>query len=217
MVVGGSPPFRIFTVLNEVYAVLFFVEKLAIKRRFIIARLISKPEGFAGQKVTSAYPCRRSYVLCTMGKNNTETERTGETKRQYAAWLQGYYWDDMVTVTFRRPRKEPYYALKHVEQELIKCNAGRGFLVAEPFQSGDLHIHGIIAAPQPGWLPEMMLPWEIWERMYKRFGRARVQAANSREAVSMYCSKYILKQQSRVCDYYSVFGTAMNWKSGKLK
>lgn len=109
-----------------------------------------------------------------------QTERDGEIRRQYAEWLKSYYWDDMITVTFRSPRRDPYYALKAVQNELFKCNARRGFLVAEPFQSGDLHIHGIIAGPAPGFKPELMLPWEIWEILFQRFGRSKGRAVQSK-------------------------------------
>jgi hypothetical protein len=121
----------------------------------------------------------------------------------------------MITVTFRSARKEPYYAMRAVERELIQCNAGRGFLVAEPFQSGDLHVHGLISG-MGGYNTQLLPASEIWERMFKHFGRSRIEPANSQGAVSMYCSKYILKQQSRVCDYYTVFGSASDWKLGKI-
>ena len=141
--------------------------------------------------------------------------RDSSTRAAYAEWLQKYNWDYFLTSTFRQPRKEPYYALQSVWHELKKTFVARAFLVVEPHQSGDLHIHGLAAGTGPGWRPEIALPWEIWAGLFKRFGRAKVEAANSREAVTGYCAKYLLKQQSRVCDYYEVFGSKFAWRDGR--
>jgi len=90
----------------------------------------------------------------------------------------------------------------------------RAFLVAEPHQSGELHIHGLAASFGPGWQPELALPWDIWGGLFKRFCRAKLEACNSQEAVTGYCAKYLLKEQSRVCDYYEVFGNKFAWHNG---
>jgi hypothetical protein len=146
----------------------------------------------------------------------TETTRRGELiKEQYAEWLQGYNWDYFLTSTFRRQRKEPYYALQSVWHELQHHAVGRAFLVCEPHQSGDVHIHGLAAGSGPRWQPELELPWDIWSGLFKRFGRAKVEACNSREAVAGYCAKYLLKQQSRACDYYEIFGRKRAWQDGR--
>ncbi|MBA7673433.1 hypothetical protein ES703_81630 [subsurface metagenome] len=143
-------------------------------------------------------------------------KRGQEIRQQYAEWLQGYNWDYLATITFRSPRREPYYALKHTWGELGKHNVARAFLGVEPHQSGDLHIHGLLAGCPPGWRPEIDLPWQIWDGLFHRFGRARVEACNTREAVTAYCSKYILKEQSRVADYYGVYGSRLSWQGGEL-
>ncbi len=145
----------------------------------------------------------------------TATKRGELIKEQYAEFLQGYNWDYVLTSTFRKPRREPYYALQHVWHRLQNYNVARAFLVAEPHQSGDLHIHGLAAGAGPGWRPEMALPWDIWQGLFKRFGRAKVEACNSQEAVTGYCAKYLLKQQSRACDYYEVFGSKFAWHNGR--
>lgn len=143
-------------------------------------------------------------------------ERGSRVRERYAEWLQGYRWDYFATATFRQPRKEPYYALKHVWHELhTHSNVDRAFLVAEPFQSGDLHIHGLLAGDD-AWRPYMELPWNIWQGLFDRFGRAKVETVNDANAVAMYCAKYLLKQQSRVCDYYEIFGNKHFWQNGKL-
>lgn len=153
-----------------------------------------------------------------------ESRRLGWTREAYAEFLQSFCWEDMITVTFREPRKEPYYAAKNVWRVLFngQNSAGhyncvsRAFLAVEPFQSGDLHIHGLIAGNVRGVKPEMALPWEIYDSLFTRFGRTRVEACNSMEAVTNYCAKYILKQQSRVCDFYYLFGDKYSWENGIL-
>lgn len=139
----------------------------------------------------------------------------------WADWLKAYHWDYFLTSTFRSARREPYYALKHVWNELKKHNVARAFLGAEPFRTGDLHIHGIVAGAYSWnydsfipWKPGIDLPWDIWQGLFKRFGRAKVEACNSSEAVTAYCAKYVLKEQRRA-DHYEVFGESVFWaKSG---
>lgn len=133
----------------------------------------------------------------------------------YTNWLTTYNWDYFFTATFRSPRREPYYALKHVRNELEKHGACRGFLGAEPHVSGDLHIHGIVSGPGGTWKPDIALPWVIEEAFNKRFGRARVQACNSQEAVTGYCAKYVLKGQGHASDHYEIFGDKVWWEANK--
>lgn len=146
----------------------------------------------------------------------SEKRRSCSMRESYSDWLKTYNWDYFMTATFRSPRKEPYYAMESVNRVLEKHNVARTFLGCEPFQSGDLHIHGILAGPGPGWFPVIDMPWQIWESLFHAFGRSKVGTCRSTEAVSAYCSKYILKQQSRVCDYYSIYGTDLDWKNGIL-
>ena len=132
----------------------------------------------------------------------------------YSDWLQTYNWDYFFTATFRSPRREPYYVQKHVWAELQKHEVARAFMGVEPFASGDLHIHGIMSGRGGGFEPEIALPWEIWRGLFDRFGRAKVEACNSRAAVSTYCAKYIMKAQHIVSDHYGVFGNAESWRRG---
>jgi hypothetical protein len=145
-----------------------------------------------------------------------ELTRTNLQREQYAEWLQGYRWDYFFTCTFRDARREPYYALEHVTSELVRHNMARGFLVAEPLQSGDLHTHGIIAGSVRQERNLMAEPEVMWQGLFKRFGRSKVEYCHTVAAVTMYCSKYILKQQSRACDYYKIYGNKLTWERGKL-
>ncbi len=149
-------------------------------------------------------------------------ERKTDTRQHYADWLKGYRWDYFMTTTFRQQRQEPYYAIKGVYKELKEHNVARAFLVAEPHQSGDLHIHGVLAGTMGKGsyygVPDNNIDTapHIWHGLFERFGRSQVGDCRSNEAVSGYCSKYILKQQSRVCDYYEIFGNKYNWINGKI-
>ena len=145
-----------------------------------------------------------------------ERLRTKRTRKSYAEYLMNYHWDYFFTVTFRKARREPYYAMKAVLNVLGRHNMRRAFIGCEPHQSGDLHIHGILAGNNPGWYPELHLTWDIWEDLFKSFGRNKVELINSFEQVSMYCAKYVLKQQSRVCDYYTFYGEKKEWQGALI-
>ena len=134
----------------------------------------------------------------------------------YADFIQSYHWDYFATVTFKSPRKEPYYAIKNVWRECQKVGAARGFLVAEPHESGDLHIHGLLATAAKGALPSLALPWDVEGSMRKRFGISRVEACNSAEAVSSYCAKYVTKQDGQI-DHYDILGAKWEWTESKIK
>jgi hypothetical protein len=141
-----------------------------------------------------------------------------DIRPEWAKFLKGYQWDYFLTATFRKPRREPYYAMKGVWNELKRYNVARAFMGVEPHQSGDLHIHGVVAGKyNPGtgevWKPEIALPWEIKEGLDSRFGFSRVQSCRSTEAVTGYCAKYVLKG-SRRADHYDIFGEKESWGIG---
>lgn len=143
-----------------------------------------------------------------------EMQRGQWTKEGYADFLKSYNWDYFMTVTFEKPRLDPYYAMKTVYNTLEKNNVARAFMGCERFKTGgdELHIHGLVSGPPVGWKPEINMPWEIWEDLFEKHGRSKIEAANSQEAVSGYCSKYILKDQSKVMDYYDFFGSKLSWE-----
>ena len=138
----------------------------------------------------------------------------GTLRDEYSEFLQEHWWDYFGTVTFRSPRREPYYALKNVYSELKKHNVARAFMGVEPHSSGDLHIHGLFAGANPAWKPWIDTPWQIQEGMYKRFGISKIEVARSSEQVAAYCSKYILKGQNSVGDHYNFFGSPLSWREG---
>lgn len=191
-------------------------KRAIINRKYYLNRLKRKEDLENTGAVVLYIDEHHSSMRMSHRTNMLKGNRGTLIRKQYSEFLQGYYWDDFITTTFRSPRKEPFYALKQVEAELLKHNVSMGFLACEPFQSGDLHIHGIVAGMPPGWKPEIDLPWDIWSGLFERFGRSKVEMCNSQESVTAYCSKYVLKQQSRVCDYYSLFGEPMNWEGRRI-
>lgn len=142
-----------------------------------------------------------------------------DIRKAYSEYLQQYRWDYYATVTFREPRKDPYYAMKAVSGFLWReSGAGRAFLAAEPHKSGDLHIHTIMAQPiKRGYriYPGMGTPEEVWQGLFDRFGRSKVEPIRGAGDVSDYCSKYVLKGQ-KVADHYSFLGPAGMWDSSNM-
>ncbi len=129
---------------------------------------------------------------------------------QYAEFLQEHHWDYFLTVTFRKPRMDPYYAIRDVWRCVEDHQATRGFLVAEPHISRNLHIHGIVSGAPPEWRPEIDLPWVIWNDCFHRFGRSKIDLVRSQGDVAGYCSKYVVKQLNQG-DHYEIFGSKLDW------
>lgn len=89
-------------------------------------------------------------------------------------------------------------------------NAYRAFIVAEPFTTGDLHIHGLTTHNQH---QKQMLPWQIWNVLFERFGRSTVRMVDSHKLkASYYVSKYVMKGQNRQIDHYEFFGESKAWR-----
>lgn len=160
---------------------------------------------------TGGNPCRPRFAPVQMN------ERSGvnRVREQYADWLTRYNWEDFITITYKSPRREPYYALKHAWTTLKSHGARTGFLVAEPHQTGFLHLHGLISGPPPPWRPPLELPWDIEQDLRKRYGISGVRPVREVGGASGYCAKYILKSQDTM-DLYDVCGESFWWKNNLL-
>lgn len=119
-------------------------------------------------------------------------EKNYEVREQYSNWLSQEHWDFFFTGTFRFESITPNGARRSVQRFF------RGFptkeLVVLFIESGKLygkvHLHGLLrfrANQRPS-------AQTIWKRWFDRFGRAKVETIESREAVSKYCCKYVTKQ-----------------------
>lgn len=135
-----------------------------------------------------------------------------QIREGYAKFLQEYDWDYFGTITFRSARRDPVPAIKHVYKELKKSGVKRAFIGAEPFKTGDLHLHGIM---QGTGLPGIETPKEVWKRCFDRFGRTKIEYIKSKEDVANYCAKYVLKAQNNVSDHYQFCGKAYQWRKKK--
>ncbi|GAI10042.1 unnamed protein product [marine sediment metagenome] len=134
--------------------------------------------------------------------------RDTATREAYATWLESLHWDYFVTVTFRRPRVDGIRANDRVWSTLEACHVKRAFLATERFKwSRELHVHGLLSNYDGTWYPRMALPWDMWERCFKVYGRTTVEAINGPAAVTRYCSKYVVKGLSE----YGFYGRPAFW------
>jgi hypothetical protein len=114
-----------------------------------------------------------------------------EVREQYANWLSGESWDYFFTGTFGHGDYSPNGARRAAERFF------RGFPTKELavlfIESGSLygkvHLHGLLRF-RSGQRPTART---IWARWFDKYGRARVEAIESAEAVSNYRCKYVTK------------------------
>jgi hypothetical protein len=119
-------------------------------------------------------------------------KRKYERKEEYATWLSNEKWDYFFTGTFRFENISPNGARraalrffrKYPTKELIVLFIESGKLY------GKVHLHGLLRFR----FGERPSARTLWKRWFDRFGRARVEEIESREAVSKYCCKYVTKQ-----------------------
>jgi len=115
-----------------------------------------------------------------------------EVRNEFGAWLGLFPWTYFLTITFREPR-QPHTALSTVRQcgKVVRRHSkGRLFLGTELHISRTLHVHGLLDAPFGA---TDFLEYAIWHSLYTSFGRSQVRQVQSREAVSLYVSKYVTK------------------------
>jgi hypothetical protein len=143
---------------------------------------------------------------------NISENSSYETRCAYSDYLQSYNWDYFLTATFRGSWRDSLKASDAVWEALYGCNAQRAFLAVEKhrYPNWNCHVHGLVSGYSPGWEPPMLLPWEIWQTLFQRFGRSQVSAVRSIEDVASYCSKYVVKRMS----HYGFYGQTMFWRNG---
>ena len=113
-------------------------------------------------------------------------------RNAYSDWLQSFRWDYFLTVTFADAR-QPHHALttvRSVGKVLRRHEVNRWFLGTELHLSRNLHVHGLLQAPEwanPAWRDDLN------RTLYKRYGRTSMPRVRSREAVSTYVTKYVTK------------------------
>lgn len=115
-----------------------------------------------------------------------------EVRDAFGAWLSLFPWTYFLTITFRDPR-QPHHAistLQQCESVVRRHSKGRLFLGSELHISRTLHVHGLLDTPHR---PTDILEYALWQSLFTSFGRSEVRQVQSREAVSIYVSKYVTK------------------------
>jgi len=115
-----------------------------------------------------------------------------EVRNAFGNWLATFKWTYFLTITFRFPR-QPHTAqstIREVGKTVRRSHSGYLFLGSELHVNRTLHLHGLLEA-RGG--PARFSRWQLWADLYERFGRSEVRDVQSREAVSLYVSKYVTK------------------------
>lgn len=75
------------------------------------------------------------------------------------------------------------------------------FLGTELHQNRSLHLHGLYRGVRDNHIPSNTIysSFELWDRLFKVFGRSSVSAVTSQEKVARYCTKYVTKA---LTEYY---------------
>lgn len=135
--------------------------------------------------------------------------RSTESRNSYAAYLQSLNWDYIVTVTFRKARYDGIKTLESVWSSLHNdCFTKRAFLATENHRyPGSVHVHGLVSDYDGKRKPNMVLPWQMWDSLFRRFGRTTVDPVRSQADVTSYCSKYVTKALSN----YGFYGQPGFW------
>lgn len=117
--------------------------------------------------------------------------RNYEQREQYANWLSSEKWDYFFTGTFGDGDYTPNSA-RRAGQRFFKKFPSRELVILF-IESGKLygkvHLHGLLRFN----FIDRPTAQTIWKRWFDKYGRAKVEIIESREAVSSYCCKYVTK------------------------
>lgn len=122
-----------------------------------------------------------------------------EARDSLSSYLQSRDWDYFITVTTRKPWHDAIALNREAYSKLNGITAiERAFLCTEPYyvRSG-VHLHGLVKADKK--YVEFIPTQRIWQGLFTRFGRSKVELVHNLEQVTGYCSKYVTKSQG---DYY---------------
>lgn len=124
-------------------------------------------------------------------------------KTSWIAWLATFPWDWFITATFRTPvpRHRQETVLNAVAQSLIiRYEPSHLFLAAEPHLSYAVHLHGLFESSSPSKLKGYER-YSLWARLFRLYGRAKVEPPRGSDAVVTYITKYCVKDGG----YYQVW------------
>ncbi len=118
---------------------------------------------------------------------------------ELSGWLQSFPWDFWFTGTFRPEMnvKDTYRAKKYFEsfvREIKKVTTGVDYFMAvERFKDGEFtHIHALLNGVKD------LRYLEVWEKWFKRYGRALVEGYDPKKGAAHYLTKYVVKE---LCDW----------------
>jgi len=133
----------------------------------------------------------RSLVPLEARLGELEEVRRAALLMELRDYIQGFHgWNLFITQTFAHPMpaSRSDVALDRVRTFLDdSLQRPHGFLGTELHRSGFVHIHGLIGAA--GTVRRTVL----WQKLFRRFGFARVELVRSRTDVAAYCTTYITK------------------------
>lgn len=177
---------------------------------------VTKCKGGKGYRSIPRYPSPRGMRLVeNFSQFEREKIRDFQVRSAYSDYLQSQHWDYFITVTFRSNWRDSIKAHEAVWDRLhFDCFAERAFLAVERhhYPNWNCHVHGLVSGYSGDWKPEMLLPWKMWEKLFRAFGRTSVEEVKSPEDVSAYCSKYVIKKMSD----YGFYGAATLWGESKM-
>ncbi len=137
----------------------------------------------AGVSPPRPYPCQARYALET------------SLKEGWSEFLDRYVWDAFVTVTYRDARL-PHHAdssLNEIAKVLRRHTHRHFFLGGELHVNRSLHVHGLLQLSAADPAAKRVQGRDLWRELFERFGRSQVSPVQANEAVSIYVSKYCVK------------------------
>lgn len=119
---------------------------------------------------------------------------------ELSGWLQGFPWDFWFTGTFRSEMnvKDTFRAKKYFNS-FIKDIERTGvpivdyFMAVERFKDGEFtHVHALLNKVRS------LRYLDVWEKWFKRYGRALVEGYDPKLGAAHYLTKYVVKE---LCDW----------------
>jgi len=119
-------------------------------------------------------------------------EHAADLSAGWLEFLDVVEWDWFLTITFKRPRKDPYLALNSVETAIRSVYSHpTAFLGAEYHRSGDVHVHGLYKLCSACQLKDDS--FALWSTLFDRLGRSEVVPPRKKADVVKYTTKYCTK------------------------
>jgi hypothetical protein len=115
-----------------------------------------------------------------------------------------HYWELFATVTFRRPRGlfEASKAYRRWMDRTLPRVTHFWAIERNPSGDGGHHVHALWAGT------EDLVRTEVWKKAFEQLGRTRIEPIKSNADVTMYCTKYAVKEGALIewklnkgCDY----------------